>query len=353
MVDVPSDLYQVVYPSKESQEFGKWTTPATEVEIAQATKNDFRRNCQMHFNSDIYYGNIIKGDLRSAISYVKQFPELTNLYNRFMDVYEHEQYMTYEVDAELNSILTAYQQYYRDAFYLCIGQEQAANKLRDRLAVLLGIKDNSIALCDMEQNQLVKLFMNCGLHFMGGKSSGYYGPYIWRIAETVSYDVELPDGIQNYTVKLLDGFVTRSWIDYLSFGEIGPGGWADGDGYINCVKSAWDFESESFRVSLLKHEAQHARDLAMNKDMSSEDLEYRAKLVELIYSSERNLLLGFAQEADNSNKSNGHAMAAYRIVKGFADALGMDTVSPGDISVEDIQAIAGMLFEKSEIEVER
>ena len=339
MVDVPSDLYQVVYPSKESQEFGKWTTPATEVEIAQATKNDFRRNCQMHFNSDIYYGNIIKGDLRSAISYVKQFPELTNLYNRFMDVYEHEQYMTYEVDAELNSILTAYQQYYRDAFYLCIGQEQAANKLRDRLAVLLGIKDNSIALCDMEQNQLVKLFMNCGLHFMGGKSSGYYGPYIWRITETVSYDVELPDGIQNYTVKLLDGFVTRSWIDYLSFGEIGPGGWADGDGYINCVKSAWDFESESFRVSLLKHEAQHARDLAMNKDMSSEDLEYRAKLVELIYSSERNLLLGFAQEADNFNKSNGHAMAAYRIVKGFADALGMDTVSPGGISVEYIQAI--------------
>lgn len=307
----------------------------------------------MHFNSDIYYGNIIKGDLRSAISYVKQFPELTNLYNRFMDVYEHEQYMTYEVDAELNSILTAYQQYYRDAFYLCIGQEQAANKLRDRLAVLLGIKDNSIALCDMEQNQLVKLFMNCGLHFMGGKSSGYHGPYIWRIAETVSYDVELPDGIQNYTVKLLDGFVTRSWIDYLSFGEIGPGGWADGDGYINCVKSAWDFESESFRVLLLKHEAQHARDLAMNKDMSSEDLEYRAKLVELIYSSERNLLLGFAQEADNFNKSNGHAMAAYRIVKGFADTLGMDTVSPGDISVEDIQAIAGMLFEKSEIEVER
>lgn len=301
----------------------------------------------MHFNSDIYYGNIIKGNLRSAISYVKQFPEQTNLYNRFMDVYEHEQYMTYEVDAELNNILTAYQQYYRDAFYLCIGQEQAANKLRDRLAVLLGIEDNSIALCDMEQNQLVKLFMNRGLHFMGGKSSGYYGPYIWRTTETVSYDVELPDDIQTYTVKLLDGFISRSWIDYLSFGEIGPGGWADGDGYINCVKSAWDFESESFRVSLLKHEAQHARDLAMNKDMSSEDLEYRAKLVELIYSSERNLLQVFVQESDNSDKSNGHAMAAYRIVKGFANTLGVNEIDPVAMPVEQIQTVARMLFGKS------
>lgn len=299
----------------------------------------------------IYYGFIVKGDLHGAITYIKQFPEQTNLYNRFMDVYEHEQYMTYEVDAELNNILTAYQQYYRDAFYLCIGQEQAANKLRDRLAVLLGIEDNSIALCDMEQNQLVKLFMNRGLHFIGGKSSGYYGPYIWQTTETVSYDVELPDDIQTYTVKLLDGFISRSWIDYLSFGEIGPGGWADGDGYINCVKSAWDFESESFRVSLLKHEAQHARDLAMNKDMSSEDLEYRAKLVELIYSSERNLLQAFAQEADDLDASNGHAMAAHRIVKGFTNALGTDCIDYTVLSVEQIQTVARMLFANSGIEV--
>lgn len=298
----------------------------------------------------IYYGYIVKGDLHGAITYIKQFPAQTTLYKRFMDVFEHEEYMTYEVDAGLNNILTAYQQYYRDAFYLCIGQEQAANKLRDRLAVLLGIKDRHIALCDIEQNQLVKLFMNRGLHFMGGKSSGYYGPYIWRTTETVSYDVELPDGIQTYTVKFLDGFITRSWIDYLSFGEIGPGGWADGDGYINCVKSAWDFESESFRVSLLKHEAQHARDLEKKKDMSSEDLEYRAKLVEMIYCSERNLLEAFAQEADASDESNGHAMAAHRIVKGFRNALGTDCIDYTVLSVEQIQTVARMLFANSRIE---
>lgn len=301
----------------------------------------------MVFDCDLYYGYIIKGDLRSAIAYVKQFPEKSDLYNRFDSVFEHKQYISYEVDAELNEILVAYQQYYRDVFYLCIAKGQAENKLKERLAKLLGIIDEHLALCDLEQKCLVDLFESRGLHFLGGKSSGYYGPYIWRTTETVSYDVELPDGVQNYSVKLLDGFITRSWIDYLSFGEIGPGGWADGDGYINCVKSTWDIESESFRVSLLKHEAQHARDLKTDKNMSSEDLEYRAKLVELIYSNERNLLQSFASEADPTDKSNGHAMAAHRILKGFADMLGVDEVSPERIQLEQIQAIARVLFENS------
>ena len=301
----------------------------------------------MFFDCDLYYGYIVKGDLRSAISYIKQFPEKCDLYNRFVSVFEQEQYISYDVDAELNDILLSYQQYYRDIFYLCISNEQAENRLKERLAKLLCISDAHIALCDLEQKNLVNLFESRGLHFLGGKTSGYYGPYIWRTTETASYDVELPGGVQDYSVKLLDGFIARSWIDYLSFGEIGSGGWADGDGYINCVKSVWDFESESFRVSLLKHEAQHAQDLKMGMNMSSEDLEYRAKLVELIYSTERNLLCSFAQEADNSDKSNGHAMVAYRIVEGFTDLLKVDDIQPATISIEQIQMIARTLFENS------
>lgn len=301
----------------------------------------------MNFSKSIYYGYIIKGDLTAAIRYVNQFPEQTVLYNRFMTRFEQEQYTTYEIDADLNNILMFYQQYYRDVFYLCIGKERSADKLRTSLAALFGIADESIELCDLEHNQITEAFQSRGLHFLGGKTGGYYGPYIWRTTETVAYEVELPDGIQNYTVKLLDGFITRSWIDYLSFGDIGPGGWADGDGIINCVKSSYDFESENFRVSLLKHEAQHARDLELDKNMSPEDLEYRAKLVELIYSSERNLLEQFVQEADASDKSNGHAMAADRIIKGFTGMLGKPLAEVGSIPIIQIQGIAMQLFEES------
>lgn len=297
-------------------------------------------------NRDIYYGYIIKGDLIGAIGYIKQFPDQSNLYDRFMDIFDYERYINYEIDAVLNNILTAYQQYYRDVFYLCMEKEQAENRLRDRLKILLDIPNAEIDMCDLEQKQLVELFQRQGLHFMGGKTSGYFGPYVWKSSETVSYDVELPDGIQTYTVKLLDGFISRSWIDYLSFGEIGPGGWTDSDGYINCVKSAWAFESESFQISLLKHEAQHAKDLEINKNLSSEDLEYRAKLVELIYSKERNLLEQFVHEASDSNLSNGHAVAAFRIVRNFLDILGVDENTLATCKIVHIQSIARTLFFK-------
>lgn len=304
----------------------------------------------MSFNNDIYYGSLIKGDLHGAVSYMKQFPEQIAPYHRFLDVYEQEQYIIYDIEAELNEVLLAYQQYYRNAFYLCIGKEQSAGKLKEQLAVVLGITNDEIELCDLEQNQLVELFQRHGLHFLGGKTGGYYGPYVWQSTETMSYDVELPTGVYNYALRLLDGFIMRSWLDYLSFGEIGSGGWVDSDGCISCVRSAWNFESESFRVSLLKHEAQHARDLEMDKDMSSEDLEYRAKLVELIYSSERNLLQAFIQEASDSDKSNGHAMAAYRIMKEFINTFGWENVIGNTISVEQIQFFASKLFADSERE---
>lgn len=299
------------------------------------------------FSKTVYRGYIVKGDLIGAINYVKQFPEQAELYNRFMAGFEQEQYGAYEVDADLNEILAIYQRYYRDAFYLGVGREEAAVKLRAGLAAFLGIDDERIELSEMEQNQIAEAFRSRGLHFLGGRTGGYYGPYIWQATETKTYEVELPDGIQTYTVKLLDGFITKSWIGYLSFGEIGPGGWSDGDGVINCVKASYDFDSEDFKVSLLKHEAQHARDLAVDPDMSSEDLEYRAKLVELIYSSERNLLGQFAQEADSADKSNGHALASSRIVEGFVRMLNLSCAELEKLPNEQVQTVARMLFEES------
>lgn len=298
------------------------------------------------FSKNAYYGYIIKGDLPGAIAYAKHHGQL-ELYDRFMAVFEREQYIAYDVDGDLNELLTIYQQYYRDAFYLRTGKGKAQDALRARLADFFGLRGSSAGLDDMEQNQVAEAVQCRGLHFLGGKTSGYYGPYIWKTTEAKTYEVELPDGVQTYTVKLLDGFIAKSWIDYLSFGEIGPGGWADGDGVIHCVKSAYDFGSESFKVSLLKHEAQHARDLFLQKDMPSEELEYRAKLVELIYSTERNLLTQFVQEADGADANNGHASASSKIIEGFVRELGRSRTELEALPNEEIRAVAGALFAQS------
>ncbi|MCI9215395.1 MAG: hypothetical protein HFF75_09110, partial [Oscillospiraceae bacterium] len=186
-------------------------------------------------------------------------------------------------------------------------------------------------------------------HFLGGRTGGCYGPYIWRTEELRRYEVELPEGVQEYAVKLLGGFVMESWLSYLTFGLSGTGGWSNGDGLIHCVKRHYDLKSESFRVSLLKHEAQHASDQGRYPGMSSADLEYRAKLVELIYSEERQLLGRFLQEADAANPSSGHGLAAERIVRGFARQQDGDGLAA--LPIETVRAAALELFRESSREM--
>lgn len=299
------------------------------------------------FNEDTYCGYIIKGNLAGAIRYVKQFPDQNALYQRYMTVFDKEQYLDYATDEPLNDILCAYQQYYRDVFYLRLDRAVAEDKLRTKLAALLHITDGNISLDDIEQETVAGEFQRRGFYFLGGKTGGYYGPYVWKTTESRTYDVELPEGTQPYTVKLLDGFIMKSWLDYLSFGRVSTGGWTDTDGIINCVKPSYDVDRENFRVSLLKHEAQHARDLVLCPDMPSVLLEYRAKLVELIYSTERNLLEQFVREADSSDDSNGHSAAAHRIVSEYCKMLDKSADELGALSVEQVQSSAKSLFEKS------
>lgn len=135
----------------------------------------------------------------------------------------------------------------------------------------------------------------------------------------MSYQIELPEGVEQYTVNILKGFVFRSWMDYLTFGKYGTGGWASEDGTIQCIESAYDFESEKFTVSLLKHEAQHAKDLKEYPDITPAELEYRAKLVELYYSSDWELLGKFLKTADADKVNDSHAMASMRIKEEFSD----------------------------------
>lgn len=162
-------------------------------------------------------------------------------------------------------------------------------------------------------------FEAAGCHALFGKTQGYYGPYIWRDTVPTAYQVELPDGTAAYTVNILRGSIFRSWMDYLTFGRYGTGGWASPDGTINCIEQAYDFTSERFLVSLLKHEAQHTVDMKRFPGITPAELEYRAKLVELHYTGDPGLLQKFLSEADESKAGDSHAVASARLRRAFAD----------------------------------
>ena len=258
----------------------------------------------------------LNGDIKGAIAYMREHAEFKEILPAYTAIFEDCAYRTYEIPDEPNAILRLYQVYFRDTFYCGIPEAEAAEKLLTGLRALLNMPDAEEAHL---AERLQSLFELKGYHALFGKTQGYYGPYIWRDTVPTVYRVELPGGTAAYTVNILKGFIFRGWMDYLTFGRYGTGGWVSPDGTINCVEQAYDFESERFLVSLLKHEAQHTVDMKRFPEITPAELEYRAKLVELHYSSDLSLLQKFLSEADGSKTNDAHAVASVRIKHGFAD----------------------------------
>ena len=283
----------------------------------------------------------LNGDIKGAIAYMREHEEYKDILPAYTAIFEDGEYRTFEVPDALNDILRQYQIYYRDVFYCGLPEAEAADKLRTRLKALLHLPDAGEELLT---ERLRSAFEAEGYHALFGKTQGYYGPYIWRDTVPTVYRVELPGGTAEYTVNILKGFVFRSWMDYLTFGRFGTGGWASPDGTINCIAQAYDFESERFLVSLLKHEAQHAVDMKQFPAITPAELEYRAKLVELHYSGDLGLLQKFVSEADESRADDSHAAASARIRREFADT------DPADLSA--IRARALELLEAHTKEME-
>ena len=255
------------------------------------------------------------GDIKGAIAYMRDHEEFKDILPAYVAIFEDCEYRRYEIPDVLNDILRLYQIYFRDAFYCGLPEGAAADKLLRQLRELLDAPEADEALLT---RRLQSAFEAQGYHALFGKTQGYYGPYIWRDTVPTTYRVELPGGTAEYTVNILRGFVFRGWMDYLTFGRYGTGGWASPDGTINCIEQAYDFESERFLVSLLKHEAQHTVDMKQFPQITPAELEYRAKLVELHYSSNLGLLQKFLSEADESRIGDGHALASARIKREFA-----------------------------------
>lgn len=258
----------------------------------------------------------LNGDIKGAIAYMREHKEFQDILPAYIAIFENRKYRTYDVPEFLNQILRLYQVYYRDIFYCGLPEVEAAKKLLTELKKLLDMPEAEEGPLT---ERLQALFEAEGYHALFGKTQGYYGPYVWRETVPTVYQVKLPSGTADYTVNILKGFVFRSWMDYLTFGRYGTGGWASPDGTINCIEQAYDFESERFLVSLLKHEAQHTVDMKQFPSITPTELEYRAKLVELHYSSDLGLLQKFLSAADESRESDSHAVASARLKREFAD----------------------------------
>lgn len=295
----------------------------------------------------------VKGQLREAMDYLSKVPEQKALYEKYVAVFEKDEKVSRTENQWLDALDQIYQVYYRAIFYHLKPKDQAESELWESLWAFCGSK-SALPKDERLEEEIEKRVEALGYHFLGGKTSGYYGPYIWKNSTKETYDVALPDGNESYSIVMMDGFVSRSWMDYISFGMTGTGGWSGKDGLIYCVRQVYDVESDDFKISFLKYEAQHAVDMRSHPHMESVDLEYRAKLVELMYWPNDKQIMAFLKEADDRIPSNAHAMASHRIISDLSKLIfNLEYLEDSKLwgnRLGDVQEGARVLYEQARLQ---
>lgn len=278
-----------------------------------------------------YYGFISQGKVREAVAYLERFPSKRRLVKKYMRVFRDGKTVTRCRNAVIHKMDAAFQAYYRQIFWQGESSGDAWKKLCLRFADMFEIPVPALdTLQQLDEfwygvieDRLEKAVEGEGYQYLGNDTQGYLGPYIWKKTVPTTYRVKLPHAVTRYTVNTLTGFVSRSWMAFLSFDKIGTGGWAAKDGTLCCIKKlyAGGILNTKFRVRFLKHEAQHVEDRKQFPGISSMHLEYRAKLVELIYAVSFKTFQYILAEACADNPSNTHSCAAYLIVKNLSEKI--------------------------------
>ncbi|AZU64233.1 hypothetical protein [Neobacillus mesonae] len=290
------------------------------------------------------YSYCLQGDINKVMDYLNNLPEATSIErikiqytNRFFSENPKFEYKT--KDPWIRSVINAYYQYFISVMTKRENVEIAEDKLINKLNEWFPDHDDKTDLDSIEM-QLEKEFNTRGFYFLGGVTPPFRGPYIWRKQEKCEYNVQIPSGMKKVTVYFMEDFIMHDWLHFATFGERAAGGWATKDG-LYCVKERYSTELDkpNFLISYLAHEAQHMNDYDQFPNLGSLDLEYRAKLVELIYHPSNNdtLIQKFLSDSD-TNRDHPHPYASYLVCVNLSNLLFNSTFETNPIKWKSIES---------------
>lgn len=297
----------------------------------------------MEFDWNEFNGLVSLGKVREIIEYMQQFPDYcADALAEYIDIYEKKQFPAIGEDEGLDEILLCYQKYYREVFYLELPEAECAERLRLGLLEMFPEVTADMDIDAIEEGPFLDLVTRKGWFMKPGRIAGYRSPFIWKKSEPRTYQVELPEGIQECTFVFAEDFIFLGHWWYLSMGRYMAGAWVGDDGIVYCDWKSYDLESEDFNISMLKHEAQHVMDLNRWSNISSEMLEYRAYLLDLIYYKAENRLPHFHNKGSLDDPSDEYARAAYYVCYDFYQRFPVEDFA--SIPIPEIQAYARELL---------
>ncbi|MFC3550566.1 hypothetical protein ACFOLC_06000 [Lysobacter cavernae] len=239
--------------------------------------------------------------------------------------------------------LRLYQDYWWQSLQAPAQRSTQEVALFRQLQTHLGKAGSAATDLDSLEPLLQQALLERGYHAQLGRTLPLRDLMLWHTQTTRYYDVELPEGQHRARVELLDDFASRGWGSYARCGRGGAAGWATAEALYAVVPAYVDgLDSEAFRVVFLGHETQHFADQNAYPGITPWELEYRAKLVELVQAREvSGKRLGYMITAQGDDMDSPHTYANKRVVADLTARLGK---APDAVSIDELQVVARELL---------
>lgn len=228
-----------------------------------------------------------------------------------------------------------------------------AHYLVDNKLTKLSLEELSETIKD--DSELTKVIENEGFNCKFFLINGIQDVLIWDKQSRSTYSIDLPENSIDVNVVFIENYILKGAANYATFGYSQIGGWASKtDSSLFCNRGTYKLKSEKFQYSYLKHESIHFIDMKDYPNLESADLEYRAKLIELIYCTEKSIyqrLDEFIIGSSDETRDDSHPYANYHLIcqlsKEFFDTEFETNISKWkSIPPEEINKVSLELFMK-------
>lgn len=314
------------------------------------------------------------GNIRGAIDEMDKNPSLTNIpmniaYKNWKKKFDSRFLTEGELientsgNAIINDISNIYRTYWRKELLKENPKTKTDSTLYKNISEYLISKNlthlskDSLSKTIKNDSELKRVIEEQGFHADFKFRNGMQEVFIWDKETIKDYVVIIPKDTVKTKVVFIENYHLNGYDYYATFGASQVGGWAMKEtATLYCNKDIYDIESENFEVSYLKHESLHFTDMNEYANLSSADLEYRSKVIELMYCTEETIydrVLDFISGADSSDRNYSHPYANYMLIENLSKFLFNSEFEPDytkwtQLTVEQINKAANSLYKNSE-----
>jgi len=266
----------------------------------------------------------LRGDYHQVVAYLEGLDDGAERLAEYKAVFEGDKYLLNVDNAEVTKLLHAYEDYLKWVLSNESTPKERQRYVVDKLKPFFP-RARFYAHISIEATywilhvMLRGFFKRHGYTCSPGEVLPYFCISVWGKNIKKTECVELPEATINIEVIRMEGIVTRGWLDYLSKGITSTGGWVTRKG---CAYFEDQFEegSDEYKYVLLAHEGQHWHDKRNYRGIKETDMEYRAKLVELIYLKDelKRFYSFLGGMADTDDRTHPHRYANRRLMQGMS-----------------------------------